>query len=51
MAKRKNEWGKADLMQWYISLVDASEPIWTEAHIDELLKDFIVIKKDNQEEI
>ena len=35
------------LQDWYISSVsEDDEPVWTEAHIEELAKDFIVIPKD-----
>ena len=35
------------LQDWYISsVVGDVEPVWTEAHIEELAKDFIVIPKD-----
>ena len=34
------------LTDWYINSVDDSEPVWTQAHIDELLNDFYVIPKD-----
>lgn len=39
--------GEGYLQDWYISSVsEADEPVWTEAHIEELAKDFIVIPKD-----
>lgn len=34
------------LSDWYISSVGNETPVWTDAHIDELLGDFIVIPKD-----
>lgn len=34
------------LSDWYISSVGNEPPVWTDAHIDELLNDFIVIPKD-----
>ena len=35
------------LQDWYISSVsEDDEPVWTEAHIEELANDFIVIPKD-----
>ena len=35
------------LQDWYISSVsEDDEPVWTEAHIEELAKDFIIIPKD-----
>lgn len=35
------------LHDWYISSVDnESEPVWTSAHLEELMKDFILIPKD-----
>lgn len=36
------------LSDWYISSVDDEPPVWTDAHIDELLNDFIVIPKDTK---
>lgn len=42
LSKACNE---ADLKQWFISSVDASEPVWTDEHIEELLKDYILIRK------
>ena len=33
------------LHNWFIDSVGAEEPVWTEAHIDELLEGFIVIPK------
>lgn len=39
--------GEGYLQDWYInSVVEGAEPVWTEAHIEELAKDFIVIPKD-----
>lgn len=40
-----NACNEIDLIQWYIASVDAQEPIWTEAHIKELCKDYILIRK------
>lgn len=34
------------LGDWYISSVDGRPPVWTEAHIEELLNDFYVIPKE-----
>ena len=34
------------LIDWYISSVDNSEPVWTEAHIEELMNDFYLIPKE-----
>ncbi len=35
------------LQDWYISSVsEDDEPVWTDAHIEELANDFIVIPKD-----
>lgn len=35
------------LQDWYInSVVGGAEPVWSEAHIEELANDFIVIPKD-----
>lgn len=36
------------LSDWYISSVGNELPVWTDAHIDELLNDFIVIPKDTK---
>lgn len=33
----------ATLFDWYISSVMDGTPVWTEEHIDELLRDFLVI--------
>lgn len=33
------------LTDWYISSVDDSEPVWTDAHIEELVRDFYVIPR------
>ena len=33
------------LIAWYIQSVDAHEPVWTEEHIEELVKDYILIPK------
>lgn len=39
--------GEGYLHDWYISsVVGDVEPVWTEAHIEELANDFIVIPKD-----
>ena len=38
--------GEGYLQGWYISSVsEDDEPVWTEAHIEELAKDFIIIPK------
>lgn len=38
--------GEGYLQDWYISSVsEDDEPVWTEAHIEELANDFIVIPK------
>lgn len=34
------------LIAWYIQSVDAHEPIWTEEHLKELVKDYILIPKN-----
>ena len=35
------------LFDWYISSVSEDDtPVWTDEHIEELLKDFLVIPKD-----
>ena len=44
---KEKAWKEADLAQWYISSVDAHLPIWTEEHIVELCKDFILIKRNS----
>lgn len=33
------------LISWYIQSVDGHQPIWTEEHLKELDKDFILIPK------
>lgn len=39
--------GEGYLQDWYIgSVSEDDEPVWTDAHIEELAKDFIVIPKD-----
>ena len=39
--------GEGYLQDWYIeSVVGGAEPVWTEAHIEELANDFFVIPKD-----
>ena len=42
---KEQAWKEIDLVQWYIANVDAHPPIWTEEHIAELSKDFILIKR------
>ena len=37
---------EAYLIDWYINSVDDSEPVWTEAHIEELMNDFYIIPKE-----
>ena len=37
------------LSQWYQKSVDATPPVWTDKHLEELTKDFILIKKNNNE--
>ena len=39
------KWDETTIKQWFIANVDKHEPIWTDAHIEELCKDFILIKK------
>lgn len=34
------------LISWYIQSVDAHEPVWTEEHLEELVKDYILIPKN-----
>lgn len=42
------EWNEAAIQDWYINSVsEDDEPIWTEKHIEELCKDFRLIKKGN----
>lgn len=36
----------ATLADWYIASVGGEEPVWTDAHIEELVNDFYVIPKD-----
>lgn len=44
---KEKEWKETDLVQWYIGSVDESPPIWTEEHIKELCRDFILIKRES----
>lgn len=39
-------WDETTIKQWFIVNVDSNEPVWTDAHIEELCKDFIIIKKE-----
>ena len=39
-------WDETTIKQWFIDSVDGNEPKWTDAHIEELCKDFILIKKE-----
>lgn len=41
---------KAYLCDWYINSVTESEPIWTEAHISELMGDFYIIPKRGEQD-
>lgn len=34
------------LIAWYIQSVDAHEPVWTKEHLEELVKDYILIPKN-----
>lgn len=36
----------AHLIAWYIQSVDAHEPVWTKEHLEELVKDYILIPKN-----
>ena len=38
------------LQDWYIHSVTDDEPIWTEAHLEELFNDFILIPKEEAEQ-
>lgn len=38
------------LADWYISSVDDSKPVWSDAHISELLNDFYIIPKEIADE-
>ena len=38
-------WDDTTIKQWFITNVDCNDPVWTDAHIEELCKDFILIKK------
>ena len=45
--KLDDAWDEGILQDWYIASVDPDdEPQWTEAHIEELCKDFYVIPKE-----
>lgn len=40
--------GESELRDWYMTSVSQEQkPIWTDEHIIELLKDFILIPKNN----
>lgn len=34
------------LIAWYIQSIDAHEPVWTKEHLEELVKDYILIPKN-----
>ena len=42
---QKQSVDKAYLCDWFINSVDNDDPIWTEEHIEELLKDFLIIPR------
>ena len=45
---QKMQIDRGTLVDWYINSVSGDDtPVWTEEHIDELLKDFYVIPKEN----
>jgi hypothetical protein len=46
---RQNAVDAGYLEDWYIHSVENDEPVWTEAHLDELFNDFYLIPKDDGE--
>lgn len=36
------------LKDWYINSVDDNPPVWTISHLEELLRDFYVVPKENE---
>ena len=52
MKMNKNKMDRQTLVDWFISSVDDEvKPIWTEEHIDELLKDFDIYSKEEDKTI
>ena len=48
MDREKDGVGYDYLVDWYINSVDSSEPVWTEGHIEELCRDFIMIPRERK---
>ena len=46
LLKKEKAVDEGYLYDWYIHSVTDDEPIWTEAHIEELFNDFILIPKE-----
>jgi hypothetical protein len=46
---RQNAVDAGYLEDWYIHSVANDEPVWTEAHLDELFNDFYLVPKDDGE--
>lgn len=49
LLKKEKAVDEGYLYDWYIHSVTDDEPIWTEAHIEELFNDFILIPKEEAE--
>ena len=49
LLKKEDAVDEGYLYDWYIHSVSDDEPLWTEAHIEELFNDFILIPKEEAE--
>ena len=49
LLKKEDAVDEGYLYDWYIHSVCDDEPVWTEAHIEELFNDFILIPKAEAE--
>lgn len=49
LLKKEDAVDEGYLYDWYIHSVSDNEPVWTEAHLDELFNDFILIPKAEAE--
>lgn len=49
LLKKEDAVDEGYLYDWYIHSVSNGEPVWTEAHIEELFNDFILIPKAEAE--
>lgn len=43
----KDAWDQGTVSDWFIASVGNEDPVWTEDHIDELLNDFYLFKKES----